>query len=221
MRKHIGDAIARRSKAVRNAVDKYNKLAPIQKPPRPIIQYSAVAAYSWLGEFELLKESRQDVLEKPWAVQTNREMMTKFYKLRRAHEEILRCNIEARRLSTWVRDEDNHLLDVLEGLRQVNRPLAAALDGFRAERHRINNIHRARLHTLFRMSGFSGFRTPGISIAYGEKISVRSEVAELEEEGAVSADMLGQGIIEVNDDDVLQDEANRYSDVLQSHAFEI
>ncbi|OAX36990.1 hypothetical protein K503DRAFT_647944, partial [Rhizopogon vinicolor AM-OR11-026] len=64
LRQHISNAIARRSAAIRAALDKYNALAPLQNPPRPTLEYHEVASYAWLGEFDLLKHSRRDLLSK-------------------------------------------------------------------------------------------------------------------------------------------------------------
>ncbi|KAF8589382.1 hypothetical protein K439DRAFT_1612816 [Ramaria rubella] len=112
MRKHIGQAIAHSSAAM---------------PPCPILEYSAVAAYLWLGEFDLLKESRYEVLQRPWAVPANREVATKYYKIVRAHEELQCLNVEARCLHTWVVDEGVHLNTVITQLHDTDPILAAAI----------------------------------------------------------------------------------------------
>jgi hypothetical protein len=77
LRKHISKAIVRRSKAVRASLDRYNQLAPLQSPPCPVLEYSDVASYRWLGDFILLKMSRHGILKQPWAVSTNREIARK------------------------------------------------------------------------------------------------------------------------------------------------
>jgi hypothetical protein len=84
LRQHISNAITRRSSAIRTALEKYNQLAPLQHPPRPVLEYSEVASYCWLGEFELLKHSRHDLLSKPWASKANREVASKHFKVVRA-----------------------------------------------------------------------------------------------------------------------------------------
>ncbi|KAI6029249.1 hypothetical protein PISMIDRAFT_118796 [Pisolithus microcarpus 441] len=47
----------------------------------PKLDYAEVISYSLLGEFSLLKHSCYEVLEKPWALPDNHEMMKKYYKL--------------------------------------------------------------------------------------------------------------------------------------------
>ena len=62
MQKQISNAIARQSAAIRTALSKYNELAPLQQPPRPILEYGDLALYSWLGDFDLLKYSHMDIM---------------------------------------------------------------------------------------------------------------------------------------------------------------
>lgn len=59
-------------------LDKYNELAPLQNPPRPLLQYSDVASYSWLGDFDLLKYSCTNIMQKPWTVPANHEVANKY-----------------------------------------------------------------------------------------------------------------------------------------------
>jgi hypothetical protein len=88
MRHHISKAITRRSTSLRAALTRYNKLAPLQDTPHPILEYSEVAGYSWLGDFELLRHSRHDVTSKPWSMRSNREVAVKYFKVLHACEEI-------------------------------------------------------------------------------------------------------------------------------------
>ncbi|KAF8590863.1 hypothetical protein K439DRAFT_1644436 [Ramaria rubella] len=114
--------------AVHNAVDKYNAMAPLQDPPCQLLEYSAVAAYSWLGEFDLLKESRYEVLQRPWAIPLYREIASKYYKIVHAREEL--------------------------------PLLAMAIRAQHGQQRRVNNVHQARLQTIYRLSGYSGHTTP-------------------------------------------------------------
>lgn len=58
-------------------------------PPRPKISWKDITDYSFLGEFDLLRYSREDVWSNDWTKPAYREATTKFFKLQRAHEEIL------------------------------------------------------------------------------------------------------------------------------------
>ena len=41
------------------------------------------------------------------------------------------------------------------------------------------------------------------------------------DEGEASQDMLGENVIDINDDDIIQDEAVCYTDLLESRPFEV
>ncbi|KAG1788605.1 hypothetical protein EV424DRAFT_1356054 [Suillus variegatus] len=162
MRKYISKAITRRSAAIRSALEKYNALAPIQHPPRPVLDYSEVIGYASLGEFSLLKYSRYDVLAKPWTVPENWEMAAKYFKVTRAHEEILRLNVEIRRLAHWINHDDSKILSAISSLvtNGSDPLLVAELKDVYAKHHRINNIHRQRLHKIYQLPRFTGEPPP-------------------------------------------------------------
>ncbi|KAG1837228.1 hypothetical protein DFJ58DRAFT_718925 [Suillus subalutaceus] len=199
MRKHISKAITRRSAAIRSMLEKYNKLAPLQTPPRPILDYSEVVGYATLGEFSLLKHSRHDLLSKPWAVPDNQEMAAKYFKVVRSHKEIARLNVEIRRLDAWVEYDDAKMLEVIETLTvdETDSLLAAELRRQYNERHRINNVHRHRLDKIRYLKGYSG---PAAVLWHN---SVEMERSDNKEEP-----------VDVWEDDELNDEASRLEDAI-------
>ncbi|KAG2745373.1 hypothetical protein P692DRAFT_20651062, partial [Suillus brevipes Sb2] len=159
MRKYISKAITHRSAAIRSALEKYNTLAPIQHPPQPVLDYSEVVGYASLGEFSLLKYSRYDVLAKPWTIPENRDMATKYFKVTRAHEEILRLNVEIRWLAHWIDHDDNKIRSAII-LATKDPLLVAELKDVYAKHHRTNNIHRQRLHKIYQLPRFTGEPLP-------------------------------------------------------------
>ncbi|KAG2120417.1 uncharacterized protein F5147DRAFT_785148 [Suillus discolor] len=152
---HISNAIMRHSSAIRTALDKYNQLALLQHPPCPTLEYSEVASYGWLGEFELLKHSRHDLLSKPWALKANREVASKHFKVVRAHEEITCLNFEIAWLHAWIDQEDAHLSSVAASLLASNPLLSREVQHRYEERHRVNNVHRARLQVIYDLPGYT------------------------------------------------------------------
>jgi hypothetical protein len=160
MRKYISKAITRRSAAIRTALDKYNILAPLQDPPHPVLDYSEVVGFVSLGEFSLLKHSRHHILTKPWSVSANREMAAKYFKLVRSHEEIVRLNVEIKRLQSWVEHEDRSILETIDSLLadDPDSLLVAELKEFYAKRHRINTNHRKHLQKTYALQGYTGER---------------------------------------------------------------
>jgi len=57
LRQQIGKALQRRSDAIRNAINRYNAQAASLNPPRPKISWKDIVEYSFLGEFDLLRDS--------------------------------------------------------------------------------------------------------------------------------------------------------------------
>ncbi|KAH7918582.1 hypothetical protein BV22DRAFT_1024367 [Leucogyrophana mollusca] len=158
LRKHISNAITRRSAAVRTALTKYNNLAVLQTPPRPTLEYNEVASFAWLSEFEILKHSRHNIQTKPWANIQNREFTTKYYKLRQAKEEVQRLNVEIERLRHWIRDEDDHFSSVITELAEAQPHLLREIAAMYRERVRVNRAHSARLDAIEALEGFTGIR---------------------------------------------------------------
>ncbi|KAG1816658.1 hypothetical protein DFJ58DRAFT_739688 [Suillus subalutaceus] len=135
MHKHISKAITWQSGAIRTALEKYNTLAPLQVPPQPTLDYTEVVGYTSLGEFALLKHSCHDLLAKPWAIPENQEMAA----------------------NAWVGFEDKEILSAIDTLDAIDSTLLAAeLQTHYARQHRVNNVHRAHLHKISQLSGYTG-----------------------------------------------------------------
>lgn len=161
LRVHIGKAIKAWSKAITSALNEYNDLAPLMTPPAPCLEWNDIVHYGLLSEFELLKHShlQQDILCKPWTVPGNREVAAKYFKLKRAYEELQRLNVEIHRLRTFIYDEDTFLAAHIECLGFVDSMLAREVEELRMQRHHINSVHIAQLDTIEAIPGFSG--SPG------------------------------------------------------------
>ncbi|KAG2150766.1 hypothetical protein DEU56DRAFT_869106 [Suillus clintonianus] len=187
MRKYISKAITRRSAAIRSALEKYNALAPIQHPPRPVLDYSEVY-------------SRYDVLAKPWTVPENRDMATKYFKVTRAHEEILRLNVEIRRLAHWIDHDDNKIRSAII-LATKDPLLVAELKDVYAKHHRTNNIHRQRLHKIYQLPHFTG-----------EPLPQAPDPIELED-GSCLDSALGD-VDDDDDEDMVREETTRLGELV-------
>ncbi|KAH6906938.1 hypothetical protein BKA70DRAFT_1372270 [Coprinopsis sp. MPI-PUGE-AT-0042] len=61
LRKHISKALQVRSKAIRAALDRYNDAAKRMLPPRPQLTWDQIVDYSFLADFDLLRDSREDI----------------------------------------------------------------------------------------------------------------------------------------------------------------
>ncbi|KAG2103699.1 uncharacterized protein F5147DRAFT_746665 [Suillus discolor] len=163
LRVHISKAIKARSKAIRNALDEYNKLAPSMQPPAPQLAWNDIVNYGFLSKFELLKHShsQQDVLHKPWTVPGNREIAMMYFKMKRSHEELTRLNVEIHRLRTFICDEDIFLQDQVAFLHDADPLLAHEVEALRVRRARVDAIHIICLDTIEALPEFSGVRGTG------------------------------------------------------------
>ena len=113
MRKHISKALQSHSQAIRTALGRYNSAARLLPTPRRQLDWKEVVKYTFLADFDLLRDARQDVSGRPWATPAGRLAMDLYFKIERAREEITRLNVEIRRVATYIRDE-NHFLQYSE-----------------------------------------------------------------------------------------------------------
>ncbi|KAJ3890688.1 hypothetical protein GG344DRAFT_48941, partial [Lentinula edodes] len=154
MRKHIAKAMKTRSKSIQAAMKAYNEAAAALRPPRRIIQWEEVLDLTFLSEFDLLRDSREDIRERQWATPKNRQIMLEFFKLIRAEEELQRLHVEIRRLLTFMHDEEHELHIRCTALEVDNPPLALQLQQHFQERIRFNALHRRRLFAIKKLPGF-------------------------------------------------------------------
>jgi hypothetical protein len=153
-------ALSRRCAAIRSAIERYNALAPLQKPPRPSLAYSDVVDYCNFSEFEILKHSDHELLSKPWAVSSNRQAANKYFKVERAKEEIRRCNVEVARLQAWVDADDSDISKAVSAYDSTDPAFAAHLRIVQAQSRRTNDQLRMRLQQIYSLPGYSGSRPP-------------------------------------------------------------
>lgn len=131
-------------------------------PPRETLDWTTTSHYSFLEEFALLQDTRNNIRDKPWAKPAVRELMQLAQCVRRAHEEIKTANHEARQMHTSIRDEEILFCTVLEDLKKQG---AHCLYGTVAEfwRHQCaaNACNMAYLEAIYPLPGFSGNPKPG------------------------------------------------------------
>ncbi|KAI0083766.1 hypothetical protein BDY19DRAFT_998324 [Irpex rosettiformis] len=157
LRTSIGKAMKTRSKAIHTALKKYNVLASQMHPPAPVLQWKDVMNYAFVSEFDLLHHtySHKDISQLP-----------KYYKVKCVRDEILRLNVECRRLQTHIRDEEAHYLRVVGDLTPESPLLAAQVRKAYQNRRRVNRIHQVCLGAIHALEGYSGSMTPGIRLGH-------------------------------------------------------
>ena len=136
-------------------------------PPRRQLCWDEVVEYTFLSEFDLLRDTRQDISCRPWATPAGRQAMDSYFKRRRAEEEIVRLNVEIRRLVTYIRDEERYLRACEETLKVQHPELAYQISIKRNIRGRFHRSHLKTLHAISQLPGFSGTLSPGISERIG------------------------------------------------------
>lgn len=134
MRQHIGKALQARSQAIRTALDRYNEATALLYPDRDPLKWDEVVQYASLADFDILRDARQDISERPWASSAGRIVMDQYFKLKRAEEEIQRLNVEIPRLVTYMIDEDEFLREREEATALVDSGLAYQIRLYRLER---------------------------------------------------------------------------------------
>jgi hypothetical protein len=215
MRTHIAKALQTRSQAIRNALERYNAAANKLQPPREQLTYRSIIEYSFIGDFSLLKASRQDIRLQDWARPAVREAMRKHFQLLRAQEEIVRLNVEIRRLHTAVRDESQDVArcikdlttssDTLDVLLVSVAPLLASEVCTRWQlKSRVNELHVHRLESIERTPGFNG--TPGCGVQKGHGRNVEADAMVVDRDLVV--------------DELSKEPGGQYSDDELLHDFE-
>ena len=174
MRKHIAKALQARSKAVRNAIDRYNSAAILLEPPMAQLTWEQVVEYAFLADFDILRDTRAEVQSRPWTRPAYRLAMDRYFKILRAREEIKRLNVEIRRVITWIRDENRFLrakeaeLLGVEGKSEVeieaDQEIAVQVRLYRERRGRFDHTHMTRFWALRKLKGFTGILMPGSSV---------------------------------------------------------
>ncbi|KAJ3790467.1 hypothetical protein GGU10DRAFT_302826 [Lentinula aff. detonsa] len=168
MRQHIGHAMKNRSKTILSALETYNHAAASLTPPRKLLNWDDILNYTYLSEFDFLRDSQADIFQKPWSKPAVREAMSEFFKLVRAEEELDRLHVEIKRLVTYMKEEEGYFAEVVRNLQDVNEALAYQVWQHGMERQRFNQVHRRRLRAIQRLRGFSPlnlhFFHPGLGV---------------------------------------------------------
>lgn len=164
LRKHIGEALQKRSAAIHTALEHYNSAARVLRPPRPPLKWDEVVEYAFLADFDLLQDTRQDVRDRPWATPAGRYALDTHFKILRACEELDRLNVEVWWVITHLRDEDVHLRAHEEALVVDHPHLAHQVWIYRMLRGRFNSHHVQQLQIIRKLPGFTGDMTPGTSV---------------------------------------------------------
>jgi hypothetical protein len=129
-------------------------------PQPPWLYWSDVMDYTFMSEFELLKNwyTRADIWEEPWTTLINREGASQYWKVKCAQEEITRLNIEIQRLHRAVQRNQQALIAAIDATK--DQAFANELQQRLAKEERVNARHIARLTAITRLQGYTGEPIP-------------------------------------------------------------
>jgi len=162
---HISKALQRRAGAIRKALEKYNEVA--KSVSMPTLTWKEIVEYSFLGEFDLLQNSRTDIRTAAWADPMRREATLKYLQVRQAHAEIKWLNVEVIRLRTAIHNESVHIEETISRLDAMDPALSNELRQRWRLRSMVNTLNLKFLDRIESLDGFSG--KSGIGIHLGSE----------------------------------------------------
>ena len=116
----------------------------------------SVLNYVYLGEFELLRNSRFNIQERPWAHAAEREAASAYFKLCRTREELERLQVELRRLSIFIDDDEASLAEAALRLQDEDNLIAYQIVKTLQSKVLANEMHRSRIVTILTINDFTG-----------------------------------------------------------------
>lgn len=165
MREKISKALKTRADAISRALTEYNAAAATLNPPRPHLSAFQVLRNVSLSEFDLLRDTRNDVRKLAWTNPSRREAAGLYFGILRAKEEIVRLDIEIKRLITFMIDEHVDYCKAISSTALFDPALARELSRRWTYHTKINESVVERLVKASRLPGFSGSLFPGQSLA--------------------------------------------------------
>jgi hypothetical protein len=140
-------------------------------PAKPQLAWEKVVEYAFLAEFNLLRESREDIYTEPWALPTGRAAMDQHFKMVRAEEEIQRLDVEIPRLITYMADEHGFLAYQEHCLREEGEDaLAHQVRTYCLEYGRFDDLHMQRLWKLSKEPGFTASLARSVGVLMERRV---------------------------------------------------
>jgi hypothetical protein len=160
-RTHLAKSLQTRCKTIRSATDAYNRAARSLNPPRPPLDWAQVSRYSFLEEFNLLRNTQRDITAMPWTKPAIRETIKKYLRVCRAREELERCNVEVRRVLTSIRDEDHQFGRAIQRLKDQKSGILGPVIEYCTHRRRVNSLLLGHIRQIFDLDGYTGSKLAG------------------------------------------------------------
>ncbi|KAJ7724529.1 hypothetical protein B0H16DRAFT_1472382 [Mycena metata] len=164
LRKHIAKALQTRSKTIRAALARYNTAASALDPPRRHVTWEEVIDFTFLADFNILRDPEGISELRPWATPAARQLMDTHFKILRAKEEIIRLNVEIHCFVTYMQDEREYLMKKEAEVALTDPYLAFFIRQYRWRRGRFDEGHMKRFQAMKKRLGprFTGTLLPGV-----------------------------------------------------------
>ncbi|KAJ6494103.1 hypothetical protein C8R47DRAFT_974936 [Mycena vitilis] len=218
LRRHIAKALQTRSKTIRAALGRYNSVAAAMDPPRRTLTWAQVIEFTFLADFDILRDPEGNAAIRPWADPAARELMDTYFKIERAREEIQRLDIEIRRFVTYMTDEKEFLLRKEAEVEETDPHLAFFIGRYRMRHGRFEKIHMKRLRKMAAELGprFTGTLLPGKRLVPEPEPELETPDMDVDTERAItqavevarSAELAQQALDGDDDDWEDEDSAN-------------
>ncbi|KAG8703208.1 hypothetical protein FRC09_004300 [Ceratobasidium sp. 395] len=204
-RTRMAKEINRREKAAHNALDRYNAIATRLKPPRPALEFNELTEHAYLAHFDFLRYSEHGATEAEWSRPTIRHCTEAWQKVQRAKEEIIRLNVEIRRIVTHMRDEEAFLAQQYDSIRTTEPDLACALHARMELAVRVNQRIRRDLKSISELEGFTGSLDCGTAvkpIGGTESCTVTAMAVSTESDGIPNTSNTLEALGDIHQDEV-------------------
>lgn len=153
-RMKLTNALRTRAGAIAKLLNKYNEIAPLLK--RPKLSWNDLTLLVSTSGFDLLRDPSGNVNHYKWAQPARRAAVTLYLKVKRAEEEIVRLNVESRRLWTFMADEHTDFVKAIDLASSTEPEFAHTLRQRANYRSLIHQDIVRRMKQMKALPGFSG-----------------------------------------------------------------
>ena len=177
-------------------------------PPRPALTWESIVDAVDIADFDILKDTRQDIRMLEWAQPANREGMVMYFQIKWAKEEITRLNVEICCLLTFLYDDHVDHFHTIHANKTVNAPLSHEI--FLRWQYR-TKIHEEIVKCILQTSKLVGFSG---SLFFGQRkgrdVSLNADIPPPSWTTLLGITQVEVDIVEVDDSAV--DDEYEYED---------
>ncbi|KAF8240561.1 hypothetical protein L208DRAFT_1114386, partial [Tricholoma matsutake] len=152
----IGKALRTCAEAIRCALENYNNVAAQLDPPRENLTWMKLMDTTTLADFDLLRDSRQDIFQQLWAQPVHCEAVNLYFGIKHAKEEIVWLNIKIQHLVTFMIDDHGAYYQAISSHMIVDPVLANRLSQQWQFCDCIHSKIAVHLHQTSQLNGFTG-----------------------------------------------------------------